>query len=109
MDDQSSAKFHALLLKAVNPNRSPQGLVAALESTVKEDARNIWLDQGFLAWYAWFRIDKDTKEELARMEENDLRLLASSICVMKTHDSVPKLFSHLFYTQHRAQNLLRKY
>lgn len=102
-----------LAKKVVEPvlraDRSPIGLDAALESSCLQDIRNIWLDAGFQAWYAWFCVDHDTRAALAQLPESDLHEIACSICSIRPHDTIQALFDHLFYKSFRGDTRRRKY
>lgn len=97
------------LIKRVNTTRSPVGLDAALGSSCRQEARNIWLDAGFQAWYAWFCIDNITQKALAELPDSDLREIARLVSSVKPDDTVQTLFWHLFHGAYRGASRRRKY
>lgn len=103
-------KTSALGKKLVEPvlraDRSPVGLDAALESSCLQETRNVWLEAGFQAWYAWFCADSNTR---AALSDSDLRKIAHSVCSIKSHDTVQALFEHLFYKSYRGDMRRRKH
>lgn len=109
MAAQLATKLHEHVRNHVrNPERSPDKLDWTLEESCRQEARNIWLDAGFQAWYAWFCSDNDTKATLARLPDLELREIAQSVCSIKPDATVQTLFEHLFYKSFRGVARRRK-
>lgn len=90
-------------------DRSPVGLDNALESTCLQGARNIWLETGFQAWYAWFSVDSHTQAALDELPVSDLRAIAQFVCSIRPHNTVQCLFEHLFHKSFRGDTRRRKW
>lgn len=90
------------LREHVNPKRSPDGLDTALETTCRQEGRDVWLHEGFQAWYAWFCSIHNTEVALARLPESDLQAITRYVCGIIPADTVQILFKHLFYDAFRG-------
>lgn len=108
LTQRASILGRKLLEPVHRADRSPVGLDAALESSCLQ-VRNIWLDAGFQAWYAWFCTDHDTRAALAHLPDSDLREIAHYVCSIRPHDTIQALFEHLFHKSFRGDTRRRKY
>ncbi|KUI66551.1 hypothetical protein VM1G_11441 [Cytospora mali] len=87
--------------------KAPTGFDDALEESCREGARNVWLNAGFQAWYAWFKVGRTAQEALKELPEPDIWEIARSVCSIQPDDTVQTLFQHIFHGSNRSSKRRR--
>lgn len=84
-----------------NPRRAPTHFDQKLEQTCDNPRRNVLLDTGFQAWFAYFLADAQTQAAFDQLPDSVGREVAHYICSVKPHSTVQELFQHILYDAFR--------
>lgn len=84
-------------------DRTPNHLDRKLKHTCNNPRRNVLLDTGFQAWFAYIRADERTQAAVDQLSDSAAREVARNICNVKLHPAVEAWFQHIFYLSFRCK------
>lgn len=82
--------------------RAPKKLDEKLKSTCLSIERNVLLDTGFQAWFAYFLADPRAQAAVDQLPRWRAEVVARQLCSIKPHPSVEAHFQHILYLAFRA-------
>lgn len=83
--------------------KAPNGFDKELQRICNNrQQRNVWLDVGFQAWFAYFLAEPRAQAALDGLSDQDCQSVARHICSIKPDPTIEALFQHIFYHAFRA-------
>ncbi|KAH8763823.1 hypothetical protein F5883DRAFT_716087 [Diaporthe sp. PMI_573] len=86
------------------PKKAPKHFDKKLENACTSIHRNVFLDQGFQAWFAYTQVERRVQMAVEQLPHATAESVARRICSIKPHPSVEILFKHMFYESFRAKD-----
>lgn len=83
-------------------DRTPNHFDRKLENTCNSPRRNVLLDTGFQAWFAYIRADQRTQAAVNQLSVSAAREVARNIYSVKPHPTVEAWFQHILYVSFRG-------
>lgn len=93
----------------LGPSRTPNHFDEQLKKSCKERPRNLWLDKGFKAWFAYIQTDQKTRSAIDSLDEPSRKEGAESLGKIIPHLTVQNLFQHILYEANRGKDRRGKY
>lgn len=84
------------------PDRAPTKFDEKLKSTCLSNERNVLLETGFQAWFAYIQADPRAQAAVDQLPPPAVKVVARQLCSIKPHPSVEALFQHIFHISFRG-------
>lgn len=82
--------------------RAPNGFDHKLDETCKSGERNVLLDTGFQAWFAYTQSQPRAQLAFDQLPDSEAKGVARYLCTIRPHPTVELLFQHILYESFRA-------
>jgi hypothetical protein len=82
--------------------RAPNRFDEKLCEVCRSGQRNILLDTGFQAWFAYIQAHPVAQAAFDELPDPDAKIVAHRLCAMQPHPTVKELFQHMLYVAFRG-------
>lgn len=83
-------------------DKAPTSFDDKLKSSCSSGRRNVLLDTGFQAWFAYFRAEPQAQAAFEQLPDSAAKVVARRLSTVEPHPTVKALFQHIFYKSNRA-------
>jgi hypothetical protein len=87
---------------AAGKPRAPNKFDDKLDKTCTSGERNVLLDTGFQAWFAYIQSERRVQSAFEQLPGSEAKVVAHHLCTIKPHPSVEALFQHILYVAFRG-------
>lgn len=112
MPPQTVEIITALRSKLTEPagksGKTPRHFDSSLKTTCNSPQRNVLLDTGFQAWFAYIVSDQRIQAAVDQLSDSAAQEVARNICSVKLHPTVEARFQHILYKSWRGSSVRRR-
>lgn len=113
MDNEELSDLARKVTEALRPHleneqtqtsKTPAGFDTALKAVGNDPVSRVFLEKGFLTWYAYFlatKGDEGIKKDAEQLSHTELQDIASAISSIEAHGSVKQRVQHILHNSSR--------